>query len=81
MTDPNSNHDVIETNIDYFVTTTTLKRSVSVEALMEALRLRRTTGDLCFHLVQGGVRRIELNERKALNDAKSDQVREILDMD
>lgn len=81
MTDNNNNEVGVETNRDYFVTTTTFDHDVVVEELMEELRKRKTTGDLCFHLNKGGVRRIELNERKPVNGESADQIREILNMD
>lgn len=77
----NGSNDVIETNVDYFVTVTTIKRSVSIEELITTLRLRKTNGDLCFHFNNGGIRRIELTERTGLQNGEADEVRKILDMD
>ena len=83
MSDNNGyDNDVVEDNIDYFVTQSTIKKSAGVERIIEILRLRKTTGDLCFHFQEGGIRRIELNERtKIADEDAADQIREILDMD
>lgn len=76
-----SNDNVIETNRDYFLTTTTIRTSVALDTLFRILRERRTSGDLCFHLNKGGVRRIELSERKPLTEKKADEVRDVLRME
>jgi len=83
MTGPNNNNDneLIEQNTDYFVTTTTIKRTISIERLMTLLRARKTTGDLCFHMIDGGIRRIELNERTKATEEERDRIREILKME
>lgn len=71
--------DMIKTNVDFLVTETTLDKEIPLESVVKVLRARKTTGQLVFHLSQGGVQKVALVE-KTKAGAKSDAIREILGM-
>lgn len=65
-------------NSDFLVTETTLDPKISVDAVVSHLRSRKVTGQLVFHLSQGGVQKVALVERTRATMAERKKVREIL---
>jgi hypothetical protein len=70
--------DMIKTNIDSLVTDTTLDPRISPETIVDALRRRKTTGQLVFHLSQGGIQKILLTEKTKANDDQAEIIRKVL---
>jgi hypothetical protein len=65
-------------NSDYLVTETTLDPKISVDAVVSHLRARKVTGQLVFHLSQGGVQKVALVERTKATMKERKLVRELL---
>lgn len=74
-------NDLIEQNHDFIVTETTIKRNVSAEKLIELLKARKTTGELCFDFAKGGIRKIRLSESTKANEEQRDEIRKIVGFD
>jgi DNA-directed RNA polymerase subunit H (RpoH/RPB5) len=75
-----NDEEFVERNKDFFVREITIKKSVSLDRLVEILRRVKTTGDLCVYLNEGGIRRIELHKRFLVDEEESDQILEILEI-
>lgn len=73
--------EIIASNYDALCTTTTIHTKVSPDAILSALKIRKTTGELTFRLNEGGIRQIVLNEQTRMTEAERDQIREILGME
>jgi hypothetical protein len=71
---------ILETNSDFLVTQSTIKRNTAPDTILRMLRSRKATGELCFDLIEGGVRRIRLSERTKASEAERDEIRKILGM-
>ena len=73
--------DIIKQNKDFFATETTIDPKLPAQEILGLLRQRKTTGELCFDLQQGGVRRIRLSEKtRDLTEAEREEIRNILGM-
>lgn len=72
---------LIKETSDFLVTETTLDPKLPVDQMVLALRQRKTTGQLTFHLSQGGVQKVALTERTKADDEQAADIREILDME
>ena len=70
--------DVVKNNVDSLVTDTTLDPRASADEILAVLKKRKTTGQLVFHLSQGGLQRIALTEKTKANDMQAEKIREIL---
>jgi hypothetical protein len=73
--------ELIKTNHDFLVTETTLDPKLPVDAVVKVFRERKTTGQLTFHLSQGGVQKIALVEKTKADEEQSEKIRDILDME
>lgn len=72
--------EMIARNNDYLVTETTIKPTISTDAILEHLRSRRTTGSLIFELIEGGVRRVTLSEKTRAPERQRDEIRQLFGM-
>jgi len=70
---------MIKTNTDFLVTETTLDPKIPVDKVVSVLRERRTTGQLTFHLSQGGIQKVALTE-KTKTERVRDKIRGLLGM-
>lgn len=73
--------DMIRTNVDFLVTETTLDPSLPAEKVVKLLRSRRTTGQLVFHLSEGGIQKVALVEKTKTVDGPRKKIRELLGME
>ena len=73
--------ELIKTTNDYLVTETTLDSKVSLAEIVTVLRGRKTTGQLVFHLSQGGIQKIALTEKTKADDDQAAEIRETLGME
>lgn len=69
---------MVKSNSDYLVTETTLDPKLPVSTIVAAIRERKTTGQLIFHVSQGGVQRVALVERTRTTQNESNKIREII---
>jgi hypothetical protein len=69
---------IIKANVDSFVTDTTIDPRISPETIVDALRRRKTTGQLVFHISQGGIQKVLLTEKTKADDMQAEKIREIL---
>lgn len=65
-------------NSDFLVTETTVDPKIPVDAVVSHLRARKVTGQLVFHLSQGGVQKVALVERTKAKAGQREKVRQIL---
>jgi hypothetical protein len=71
--------DIIRTNVDYLVTETGLNTNVPVGKIFAVLRQEQTTGQVIFHLSQGGIQKAVLCEKtKATSEKQRDKLRKVL---
>jgi len=73
--------DLIKTNVDAFLTETTLDPSLPIPTVLTFLRKRQTTGQLTFFLNQGGIMRVMLTEKTKAKYAAAKKIRAVLDME
>ena len=73
--------DLVKTNVDSLLTETTLDPKIAVDTIVTTLRNRKTTGQLVFHLSQGGIQKVALTEKTKASDTQAEQIRELLGMD
>jgi hypothetical protein len=73
--------DMVKANTDFLVTETTLDPKIPADAIVAALRKRKTTGQLTFHISQGGLQKIALTEKTKADDCQAEKIRDILGMD
>lgn len=71
-------NDMVKTNHDFVVTETTIDPKLSADLVVKFLRERRTTGQLVFHLSQGGLQKVSLVEKTKASGSQSTQIRELL---
>jgi hypothetical protein len=69
---------MIKANVDSLVTDTTIDPRISPETIVDALRRRKTTGQLVFHVSQGGIQKIVLTEKTKADHMQAEKIREIL---
>jgi hypothetical protein len=69
---------MIKANVDSLVTDTTIDPRISPETIVDALRRRKTTGQLVFHISQGGIQKVLLTEKTKADDMQAEKIREIL---
>jgi hypothetical protein len=69
---------MIQGNSDFLVTETTLDPKLPVDQVVTVLRRKKTTGQLVFHLSQGGVQKVALVEKTKATAGKRQQLRELL---
>ncbi len=70
--------EMVKENQDYLVTETTVDPKLPVDKVVAWLRARKATGQLTFHLTQGGIQKVALTEKTKTAEGKREQVREIL---
>lgn len=70
--------EMVKANSDFLVTETTVDPKLPVDLVVSWLRQRKVTGQLVFHLSQGGVQKVALVERTKSPEGKREKVREIL---
>lgn len=75
-----NDNDLVEQNHDYLVTETTIRKNISADKIIELLKARGTTGELCFDFRNGGIRKIRLSEQTKANESERDEIRKILRM-
>jgi hypothetical protein len=66
-------------NQDYLVTETSIDTKLSIPEWSH-LRGRRVTGQLVFHLSQGGIQKVALVERTRAGEVQRKKIREILNV-
>lgn len=72
--------EMVKANSDYLVTETTVDPKLPVDRVVSWLRSRRVTGQLVFHLSQGGVQKVALVEKTKAKGDQREKIREILDV-
>lgn len=72
--------EMVKVNQDYLVTETTVDPKLAVDKVVEWLRARKTTGQLVFHLSQGGVQKVALVERTRAREGQREKIRQILNV-
>ncbi len=70
--------EMVKMNTDFLVTETTVDPKLPVDKVVAWLRARKTTGQLVFHLSQGGVQKVALVERTKAKDGQREKIREVL---
>jgi hypothetical protein len=70
--------EVVKVNVDFLVTETTVDPRIPVDKVVAWLRERKATGQLVFHLSQGGIQKVALTEKTKAAEGKREKVREIL---
>lgn len=67
-------------NQDFLVTETSIDTKLSIPDVVAHLRGRRVTGQLVFHLSQGGIQKVALVERTRAGEVQRKKIREILNV-
>lgn len=70
--------EMVKVNSDFLVTETTVDPKLPVEKVVAWIREKRKTGQLVFHISQGGVQKVALVERTKAKDGQREKIREIL---
>jgi len=70
--------ELVKVNVDFVVTETTVDARIPVEKIVAWLRKQRATGQLTFHLSQGGVQKVALTEKTRVGEGQREKVRGIL---
>jgi protein-L-isoaspartate O-methyltransferase len=70
--------EVVKANSDFLVTETTVDPKLPVDKVVAWLRQRRATGQLIFHITQGGIQKVALVEKTRAVDGQREKIREIL---
>jgi hypothetical protein len=70
--------EMVKVNSDFLVTETTVDPKLPVDKVVAWLRQRKVTGQLVFHLSQGGVQRVALVEKTKAKDGVREKVRALL---
>lgn len=65
-------------NNEIVVTETLLRATVPANRIIDALRENRVTGQLTFHLIEGGVRSVMLTARRNSAEDQGEKIAEIL---
>jgi hypothetical protein len=70
--------DIIKANSDFLVTESTLDPKVPVDKVVSVLRALKITGQLVFHLSQGGVQKVALVEKTKAEDGERERIRKAI---
>jgi hypothetical protein len=70
--------ELVKVNVDFVVTETTVDAKIPVEKIVSWLRKQKATGQLTFHLSQGGVQKVALTEKTKVGEDKREKVRGIM---
>jgi len=70
--------DMVKVNSDFLVTETTVDPKLPVDKVVAWLRQRKVTGQLVFHLSQGGVQKVALVEKTKAKEGAREKLRQIL---
>lgn len=73
--------EIIERDNDYLITETKIYNKTRRELIFEVLHEQKTTGELRFQLVDGGIRAIQLSEKTKMSEPQRDKIRQILGME
>jgi len=73
--------EIIVSNVDYLVTETTVKKTVSPKELADMLKDKKSTASISMRLLQGGMASITVTEKTRLTEKQRDQIRSILGME
>jgi hypothetical protein len=73
--------EVVRANSDFLVTETVVDPKIPVDTVVLWLRERKATGQLIFHLSQGGVQKVALVEKTKAENGQREAIRKILDVD
>lgn len=74
--------ELIKTNADFLLTETTfVDGKIPPETILRVIRERKTTGELTYHISEGGIQRVVLKEKTRCTAAQRETVREILGME
>lgn len=65
-------------NSEIVVTETLLRVTVPADRIVEILRENRVTGQLTFHMIEGGVRSVVLTARRNSIENQAERIVEIL---
>jgi hypothetical protein len=65
-------------NNEIVVTETQLRATVPADLIVEVLRENRITGQLTFHMIEGGVRSVMLTARRNSVEDQTEKIVEIL---
>lgn len=65
-------------NSEIVVTETALRVTVPAGRIVDVLRENRITGQLTFHMIEGGVRSVILSARRSNAESQSEKIVEIL---
>ena len=69
-------------NRDFLLTETPVDPKADVSALLAYIRFNRQTGDLVFHIIEGGIRDITFEEKtQAKSERSRRKMRELLGME
>lgn len=67
-----------QSNVDVFTTQTTIRASISIDALITFLRARKATGEIRILLNQGGKQQVLLTEHTKLKEDDREIIRKLL---
>ena len=70
--------EVVKDNQDFVITETTVDPKVPADKVVDWLRHRKATGQLVFHMSQGGIQKVSLVERTRAVNGQREKIREIL---
>lgn len=65
-------------NSEVVVTETLLRVNVAADRIVDVLRENRVTGQLTFHMIEGGVRSVKLTARRNSSENETEKIVEIL---
>ena len=68
----------VQQNSEFVVTETLLKVNVPADRIVDVLREHRITGQLTFHMIEGGVRSVMLTARRKSSENPAEKIQEIL---
>lgn len=71
---------LIERNVDYFVTESTIRKNTDPSKLTDFLKARKRTAHVCTRIMQGGTASIIVTEKTKITQKQSDEIRKILGM-
>ena len=72
--------EVIETNEDFLLTESTIKKNVSLSDLTEFMKKRKTTTSITTRILQGGIASICVAQKTKISKKQRDSIRHILGM-
>lgn len=68
----------VQNNAEFVVTETLLRVNIPADRIVEVLRENRITGQLTFHMIEGGVRSVMLTARRKNIENETEKIVEIL---